>query len=140
MFGIWQVCVDAFVTRFPKELNVPLPQSLLFYPAIAYVIEVFFHASPLAILLFARDRIPERWRPGAAVTIWVCCAIAATIEPIVQMRMGGSTYVGAFVFGFTLVELAIFRRYDFVSMYGFRLVFYLWWHVIWGSLRLRLLF
>jgi hypothetical protein len=41
---------------------------------------------------------------------------------------------------FTLVELNMFRRYDFVSMYAFRVVFYLWWHVIWGSVRLRWLF
>jgi hypothetical protein len=56
------------------------------------------------------------------------------------MRMGASTYVGVFVFVFTLVELDIFRRYDFVAMYVFRLTYYLWWHIIWGTLRLQWLF
>jgi hypothetical protein len=48
--------------------------------------------------------------------------------------------VGVFVFVFTPVELYVFRRYDFMSMYAFRLVFYMWWHVTWGYLRLRWLF
>lgn len=32
LFGAWQVCADLLVTRFPKDINVPPPQSLLFYP------------------------------------------------------------------------------------------------------------
>ena len=56
------------------------------------------------------------------------------------MRMGSSAYVGVFVFVFTVVELYVFRRYDFMSMYAFRLVFYMWWHITWGYLRLRWLF
>ena len=60
VFGIWQACADLFVTRFPKDINVPAPQSLLFYPAIGYVVEVVFHALPLALLLVALDRLPEK--------------------------------------------------------------------------------
>ena len=55
-------------------------------------------------------------------------------------KLGSSAYVAAFVFVFTLVELYIYRRYDFVSMYSFRLAFYIWWHIIWGYLRLQWLF
>jgi hypothetical protein len=141
VFGIWQACVDLFVTRFPKDLNVPPPQSLLFYPPIAYVVEVLFHALPLAVLLFIVGLLPEQRRPNAVALIWLCIVLIAALEPVlVHMRMGASAYVGVFVFVFTLVELNIFRRYDFVSMYAFRVVFYLWWHVIWGSVRLRWLF
>jgi hypothetical protein len=50
LFGVWQICADLLVTRFPKDINVPSPQSWLFYPAIGYVVEVFFHALPLALL------------------------------------------------------------------------------------------
>jgi hypothetical protein len=67
--------------------------------------------------------------------------VVSALEPVlVHMRMGASTYVGVFVFVFTLVELDIFRRYDFVAMYVFRLTYYLWWHIIWGTLRLQWLF
>jgi hypothetical protein len=31
-------------------------------------------------------------------------------------------------------------RYGFLSMYAFRLVYYLHWHIVWGYLRLQLLF
>jgi hypothetical protein len=141
IFGIWQACADLFVTRFRKDINVPAPQSVLFYPAIGYVVEVLFHALPLAVLLFIVARVPEQRRPNSAALIWLCIVFVAALEPVlVHMRMGASAYVGAFVFVFTLVELGIFRRYDFVSMYAFRLVFYLWWHVIWGYVRLRWLF
>ena len=39
-----------------------------------------------------------------------------------------------------LAQLLIFKKYDFNSMYAFRLVYYLFWHIGWGHLRLRLLF
>ena len=37
-------------------------------------------------------------------------------------------------------ELLIFKRYDFIAMYAFRLVYYLIWHIVWGYARLRSLF
>jgi hypothetical protein len=141
IFGMWQVCADLFLTRFPRDINVPAPQSVLFYPAIGYVVEVLFHALPLAVLLFIKDHLPGKRRPNTTAVIWLCIVVVSALDPLlVHMRRGASAYVGAFVFVFTLVELDIFRRYDFVSMYAFRLVFYLWWHVIWGSVRLRWLF
>ena len=141
IFGIWQACADLFVTRFPKDINVPAPQSLLFYPAMGYVVEVLFHALPLAVLLVVLGRLPLKLKPNTTIVIWLCIVFVASLEPVlVHMRMGSSAYVGAFVFVFTLVELYVFRRYDFVSMYSFRLVYYLWWHIIWGYLRLRWLF
>lgn len=141
IFGLWQAGADLLVTRFPKDINVPVPESLLFYPAIAYVVEVLFHALPLALLLVALDWLPEKRKPNPTVAVWLCIVPVAALEPIlVHLRTGASTYVAVFVFVFTLVELNVFRRYDFVSMMAFRVVFYLWWHILWGSLRLRWLF
>jgi hypothetical protein len=37
---------------------------------------------------------------------------------------------------FGLVEFALFRRYDFASMLTFRLVYYAYWHLAWGTWRL----
>jgi len=39
-----------------------------------------------------------------------------------------------------LFQLSIFKRYDFVSMYSFRLVYYAIWHIVWGVVRLNLFF
>jgi len=117
------------VTRFPKDINVPSPQSLLFYPAMAYVVEVVCHALPLVLLLAALLRRSTQ-TANTAIVIWLCIAFVSYLEPVlVHLRTGSAAYVGVFVFVFTLVEPYVFRRYDFMSMYAFRLVFYMWWHV-----------
>lgn len=139
LFGAWQVCADLLVTRFPKDINVPPPQSLLFYPAMGYVVEVLFHAFPLALLMAVLGRSSKD--SNTIIIIWLCIIVVSSLEPaLVHMRMGSSAYVGVFVFVFTVVELHVFRPYDFMSMYAFRLVFYMWWHITWGYLRLRRLF
>ena len=49
-------------------------------------------------------------------------------------------YVGLHVFLINLIQLLIFKRYDFVTMYSFRLVYYLFWHMRWGPKEMLLLF
>jgi hypothetical protein len=55
-----------------------------------------------------------------------------------------TTWAAAYVFlnvwVINMVQLALFKRYDFVSMYAFRLMYYLLWHIAWGHARLGLLF
>ena len=51
-----------------------------------------------------------------------------------------AAYVGVLVFLFNFFQLHLFERYDFFSMYAFRLAYYLVWRVAWGSFRLHLLF
>jgi hypothetical protein len=34
---------------FPRYLNLEFPHSLLFYPSIAYVVEIIFHILPLSL-------------------------------------------------------------------------------------------
>jgi hypothetical protein len=137
LLGIGQVFAD-LVIRFPKDLNVPPPQSLLFYPVMAYVVEVCFHALPLALVLAVLGPLSKEVNTN--VLVWLCFLPVASLEPIVMRRLGFSAYVGLFVFAFNLLQLYVFRRYDFVSMYSFRLVYYVHWHVLWGYLRLRLLY
>jgi len=131
---------------FPRDLNVPAPQSLLFYPAMAYVVEIALHALPLLLLLvflgWTFRKVNTNW------LVWLGIVAAAFLEPIIQLRLGYSNkpvswpevYVAVHVFAFNLVEMYIFRRYDFVSMYSFRLVYYIHWHILWGYLRLQWLF
>jgi hypothetical protein len=66
-FGIIVVSADVMI-RFPRTLNVPAPQALFFYPAIGYVVEVVFHAVPLALVLGLGSRL---WKPeNAAGLLW----------------------------------------------------------------------
>jgi hypothetical protein len=131
---------------FPRDMNVPPPQSFLFYPAIGYVVEITFHALPLALLLASLGGLAD-W-VNSQVLIWGCILLAALLEPILQIRWavsaGGNLWVAAFVglqvFAVNLLQLNIFRRYDFLSMYMFRLTYYLQWHILWGYVRLRVLY
>lgn len=146
LFAMEAVFTDVMIIRFPRDINVPLPSSLLFYPVIGYVVEVCFHALPLALLLSVLSLFFTK--PNTNRFVWPCMLLAALTEPVLQIRLSSSgallswanAYVALHVFAINLVQLYIFRRYDFVSMYSFLLVYYLYWHILWGTLRLQWLF
>lgn len=128
---------------FPRNLNVAFPAALLFYPSIALVAEVAFHLVPLAILA-SLWRITHL-RPTQALL--VSLGIAALTEPVFQVVMGAghspawaNAYVGFHLLIFSIVALAVFRRFGFLALYLFRVGYYLVWHVAWGHLRIPLLF
>jgi hypothetical protein len=125
---------------FPDGINVSLPYALLFYPSMGLIAQFALHIIPLAILL-STGAILSR-KIGRRGLVLLCIAAVALIEAIFQIpeTEGGiallSGFVALHVFIFGVVELLIFRRYDFVSMYVFRLSYYSWWHIAWGWLRL----
>jgi hypothetical protein len=145
LMAVVMILVDLRIV-FPADINKLFPESLLFYPSIAYVVEVLFHVLPLSVLLIvltllSRSLSYER-------IIWPCILLVSLIEPTYQTILGLSRpvpalttgYVGLHIFVINLLQLLIFRRYDFISMYSFRFVYYLIWHIVWGYVRLRLLF
>ncbi|QEE35665.1 hypothetical protein FTO60_08065 [Octadecabacter sp. SW4] len=129
------VAID-LALRFPRDLNLPLPDALFFYPAIAVVAEVQFHLIPLALLAL----IVPRWVP-----VWWIIAPVILVEPLFQVAyLSGPTLQALLVLGnvtlISAVQLWLFQRYGFAAMFGLRIAFYLFWHILWGSLRLTLLF
>lgn len=144
LFGIEVVIAETTnIFRLPADTNVPLPWSLMFYPVMGYVVEVVFHALPLALLLavlgplFKKLNMPD--------PIWLCILVVSLLEPIFQVRSEqpfslAQAYIGLHVFAINFLQLYVFRRYGFVSMYSFRLFYYLYWHILWGALRLQWLF
>jgi len=130
---------------FPADTNRPFPDALFFYPIFGFVVEVLFHMLPPALLLFILTSI---FKLNFEKVIWPCILTVALLEPIFQTILGFSkpypTWVTVCVFAniflINLFQLSIFKRYDFVSMYSFRLVYYAIWHIVWGQLRLSLLF
>ena len=145
LFGGVIIIVDLLAV-FPEYINVSFPQSLLFYPAIGFVVEIIFHLLPLTLLfgLFSSVRGKINWDE----MVWPAIITVSLIEPVYQAFPGfghqvsiwADSYVAVHIFLINLCQLWLFRRYDFVSMYLFRLVYYLIWHVGWGYLRLQLLF
>ena len=124
------------VMPFPQTLNIPLPEALLFYPAIALVAEVSFHLLPLAVLPTIVARHPS--------SPWVFLPALAA-EPLFQFALNtGAAMQGWLVLGnvglISAVQIWLFLRLGPGAMIALRLIYYLLWHVLWGSLRLALLF
>lgn len=147
IFGGVVVLADVAI-RFPEDLNVPPPASLLFYPAIGFVVEIVFHTAPLAfVLLLLRQRLrPEIDSLKMDRGLWFGIVLVSLLEPSFQLSFEEQpiSWAGAFVwvhlFAFNFCQLYLFKRYDFVTMYSFRLTYYLIWHVVWGIIRLKVLF
>ncbi len=143
MFAVVIILADVAVI-FPYQ-HVPPPQSLLFYPAIAYVAEIVFHILPLSILLAWLGQLFQG--RDSTTLLWLCIVLASCPEPIFQLNWRSSegplswvdAYVGLHVFAFNVMQLCVFRRYGFISMYVCRLVYYLHWHILWGWGRQYLL-
>lgn len=130
---------------FPQDLNIAFPNSLLFYPSIAYVVEIIFHVLPLSLCVFLISTV---FKPRDQTTVLlISIPFVALLEPIFQILSFGRNYpawaiayVGANILVINLAQLWLFVKYDFVSMMAFRLMYYLLWHIMWGALRLRWLF
>ena len=146
LFGVIIIPADLKIV-FPTDINVPFPESLLFYPAIGFFAEILFHVLPLTLLLIALSSVLRAANQDRI--IWFSIGAVALLEPVYQTLWMVSldrypvwavAYDAIHVFAINLLQLIIFRRYDFVSMYAFRLVYYLIWHIGWGYFRLNLLF
>ncbi|MDH5615437.1 MAG: hypothetical protein OEY62_02735, partial [Acidimicrobiia bacterium] len=133
--------------RFPEDINVAWPRALLFYPAMGFVAEVVFHLIPLS-LFSPLVRMLTNWDKGQRSYIIVSIAAVALAEAAFQVFTGGSgdrnrwlsAYLGLHLLGFGGAQLAVLRKRGFASMALMRLVYYAIWHILWGRLRLTLLF
>ncbi len=118
----------------PRDLNLALPGALFFYPAVALVAEVALHLIPLALLALIVPR-------GARDLWWLLPVLA--VEPALQAAaLSGpiAWYVAGAVALVSAAQLWLFQRYGFAAMLALRLSFYLFWHILWGTARLALLF
>jgi hypothetical protein len=146
LLGVIMIIVDTQII-FPADLNILFPQSLLFYPAIAFFVEILFHVVPLTLLIALMSSTLKNLHLNTIS--WISIAIISIAEPIYHsMGMMSSehfpvwavAYVGFHIFLINFFQLLIFKKYDFISMYSFRFAYYLIWHIGWGYLRLFWLF
>lgn len=144
VFVCFAIAADSS-SGFAEDMNVRWPSSLLFYPTMAFVAEVVLHVIPLAAITLLM-----RWRYdgiGADRRAWTAIglvALAETVFQTVDAAVGANPALAWFVaphlFAIGVFELVMFRRYGFVVMAAFRLIYYLFWHIVWGYIRLELLF
>ena len=143
VLGIAIIIAD-FLIRYPEDTNVPFPQALLFYPSVGFVAEIIFHVLPLTLLLIILKPL-SGWI-GREKLVWVGIILVAVLEPIFQVTFEGkpftwgSAYTWIHVFAMAFLQLYVFWRYDFISMYMFRIFYYFYWHILWGVIRLEILF
>lgn len=132
---------------FWKDLNVLFPESLLFYLAIGFIVEILFHVLPLTVLLFLFTILFKNINHQKVIRAGII--IVSLLEPVYQTRMmfssthfpvWSSALVLLNLIAFNLTQLHLFKRHDFITMYSFRLVYYFVWHIVWGYLRLDLSF
>jgi len=142
LFTVIAILVDCTFV-FPLDMNVPFPYSFLFYPTMAFLVEIVFHVIPIATVLFLLTAIFKNF--DKEKLIWISIFIVALIEPTFQIAMDDypawallTTWINLFLFNLT--QLIIFKNYGFISMFFFRLGYYLIWHIVWGHFRLELLF
>ena len=139
LFALAAISADLLL-RYPRDMNVGAPDAFAFYPVIGFLVEVCLHAVPLALLiaLFSRSGIPSER------TFWFMAIAIATLEAVFQMAtavtVATAIFSGIHLLAFGLVQLYVFRRFGFMSMYTFRIAYYYLWHIAWGAARLRLLF
>lgn len=129
---------------FDEGINVPWPAGALFYPVMGFIAEVAFHLVPLTLVVTAVGR-KRQLEPRIAIAVML---LVALIEAVYQVLGSGTadtspwlmTYLLLHMTVFGFVGLAALRRYGFAAMMWLRLVYYLIWHLIWGAVRLEILF
>ncbi|MBV1867209.1 MAG: hypothetical protein KUG69_04790 [Marinosulfonomonas sp.] len=146
LLAVPTILVDTAVP-FARDINVAPPAGVLFYLAIAQVVEILFHLLPLVALLW----IGSRLNPATAAPqriYWIMAIVVASLEPGFQLMADQqadipawrNTYLVLHLFAFNLVQLALLRRDGFAATITFRLSYYLVWHILWGTFRLEMSF
>ena len=145
LFGLVAILADFNMRFYAADINILFPKSLLFYPVMGFYVEILFQVLPLVLILTILAPLSKR---SSNKIMWIGILIASLSEPIFQILplISGQfpLWFAAFelvrIFTIILSQMTFFKRYDFVTMYWFRIVYYILWHIIWGYLRLGLLF
>lgn len=145
VLAVGMVAVDVLAV-LPPDTNVRFPRSLLFYPTMGFVVEILFHLLPLSIAFVTAAALSREIDRATLPSVFI--VIISLLEPVFQLQAGFSSdvprwteaYIGLNVFAINLAQLYLFKRYDFLTMYAFRLVYYLLWHILWGVARVQILF
>lgn len=134
------------LSPFSKEINILFPNSLLYYLIIAFVIDILFHTIFFGILYKLFKKLHKRMPKMNSFKI--SSLFISIIEPIIQIFLLSSSkqpffiglYIVIHIFTINYIQMKLFYNTDFVTMNLFRLTYYTIWHIIWGMIRLSLIF
>jgi hypothetical protein len=116
------------------SINVPFPESIVFYSGGAIVVEVMYRLILITLPLWLIANVVLRER-GQAPVFWVLALLTSALEPagLVGLLAGHPDLMMIMVvagFGINIFEAFLFRRHGFLAPLVFRLAFYLVWHVV----------
>jgi hypothetical protein len=145
VLGLIAILIDHAIV-YPAQMNVAFPMSLAYYPSVAFFAEIVFHLMPLTLISILLSAVFRNSASGKI--IWIAILIASLSDPVFQVFDAVANHyppwavlvTAIHVFAVNFLMLAIFKRYDFVSLLSFRLVYYVIWHIVWGTIRLHVLF
>ncbi len=145
ILGLIAILIDHAIV-YPADMNVAFPLSLAYYPSVAFFAEIVLHLVPLTLISILLSSVFKKI--SNAKIIWIAILIASLSDPVFQVFDAAANHsplwivlvTGLHVLVINFLMLVIFKRYDFVSLLSFRLVYYVIWHIVWGAIRLRVLF
>ena len=117
------------------SFNAPFPGSVLFYPAGAIIVEIFYRLLPIPVVLWL---LRGHFQTAA---FYVLAVLTSLIEPVQQdlddvrpetLPMVSTMFALDFALNFS--QAMFFRRYGFLASIVVRIAFYLVWHVAYGNL------
>ncbi|MBN2057172.1 MAG: hypothetical protein JW782_00010 [Candidatus Saganbacteria bacterium] len=144
-FGMVLALLDV-IFKLPADLNIAWPYSVPYYlqGAIFADIQHFF---PIVFLVWLVSSLIMKGRWQARI-YWTAAVLISLVEPLQMTRLTATAGpVGAFtivlavyIFAVNFMQAVCLKRAGFLSMLSLRLGQYLVWHIIWGALRLPLIF
>src|SRR5690554_2382891 len=145
IFGVTIITFDCFI-HFPIDINTPLPYSLLFYPVMGYFVQGVFQLLPLGILLIGLSPVKRNTENNNYILLILMVSFIEAIYQAVslcdrdQYSIHIIILVGFHVYLFVVVQLLLLKKYGYLAMFSFRMTYYVIWHIIWGSIRIFILF
>lgn len=120
-----------------SSIHMPLPESLLLYPAAAIIVETLLRLIPISLAVWLISEVLLRGR-SHAIVFWVSAAVTAAVEPFQQAPLfhGAPVLVAlslVYAYLFNLVQMYFFRVEGLLGAFSQRLGNYAIWHIIWGG-------
>jgi hypothetical protein len=138
--GAIALAVNAFVgfQRIVAEagniptINVPFPESLIFYSGGAIIVESLYRLILITLPLWLIGTVILRGR-GQTAVFWSVALLTSLVESYGQMTLvaghpGVMAAMGVSMYALNVGEAFLFRRYGFLAPLTFRLSYYLVWH------------
>jgi hypothetical protein len=116
------------------SINVPFPESIVFYSGGAIVVESLFRLILITLPLWLIANVILRKR-GQAPVFWVLALLTSALEPAGQLGLVAGhldlmLVMGVAMYGVNIFQAHLFWRLGFLAPLVFRLAYYLVWHIV----------